>query len=168
MDAVSIVAAVASAVAAIAAWRSSATSQQAVRRSNLPYVWPAVHLDYTDGRPKVYVRLHNDGPGLAQDVVAARLEPLGEDGSNWQPVARTATFRAIRSGETLPPADAEALFLGVHLVGDDIFSVAVRWTDTAGERWELIAPQSQNELTTAASQLRRRFWQRRRLPREDW
>ena len=50
------------------------------------------------------VRLHNDGPGLAQDVVAARLEPTGE-GDTWAVFGRAPVTRAMHAAETLPPPE---------------------------------------------------------------
>jgi len=149
----------------MAAWRSSLIAQRAATRAHLPYVWPAIRYG-SDGPDKVvYVRLHNDGPGLAQDVVAARYEPAGP-GGDWIPLEQSSVIRGIRNSETFPPADAEELSLEAHLAGDDVFSVAVRWTDTASQRWELIVPQDPKQLTGKPRKLRHRFWQRWRPPAE--
>jgi hypothetical protein len=97
---------------------------------------------------------------VAQDVVAARQEPL-EDGSTWETSDRTPTIPALRGGETLPPTRCEELSIGTHTAGDDLFSVVVRWTDTAGQRFELVAPQDPHQLTRSPRKLRRRrlhFW----------
>jgi len=115
-----------------------------------------VEYDRNSPQTSVWVRLHNDGPGLAQDVVVARLEPVGRDVNEWQPLDRTPPVRALRSGENM----AAELSLGTHTAGDDVFSIAVRWTDTAGQRWELIAPQDPSERIHSESRLRRRPWQR--------
>lgn len=154
------------AVSAAAAWRSSFISREAGTRSSLAFVWPAVRIAYDGGQPVVWVRFHNDGPGLAQDVVAARLEPT-DNGDEWTVFDRTPVIRALRAAETLPPPDKQDMALGAHEVGDDIWSVAVRRTDTAGQRWELTAPQDQYALTAAPSRLRRRSWQRWR-DAADW
>jgi hypothetical protein len=114
----------------------------------------------------VWVRLHNDGPGLAQDVVAARYEPSGPN-AEWLVQDGTPVVRAMRGGETLPPVDQAELSLGVHAAGDDVWSAAVRWTDTAGQRWELNAPQDARGLARRPTRLRRRWWQRWREP-ADW
>ena len=154
------------AVSSAAAWRSSFIAREAATRSSLAFVWPVVQIGYERDRAVVRVRLHNDGPGLAQDVVAARLEPTGE-GDTWAVFGRTPVIRAMRAAETLPPPEQEEMSLGAHVAGDDIWSVVVRWTDTAGQRWELAAPQEQYALTTTPRRLRRRRWQRWRAA-VDW
>jgi hypothetical protein len=154
------------AISSAAAWRSSFIAREAATRNNLAFVWPAVHIAYDGPDPVVWVRLHNDGPGLAQDVVAARLEPSGHE-DDWAVFDRTPVVRALRAAESLPPEGADPMALGVHRARDDIWSVAVRWTDTAGQRWELTAPQDPNALTTAPRRLQRRRWQRWR-PDADW
>ena len=161
-----VISALAAAASAIAAWRSALVATRAVTRANLPYVWPAVRLQHEKGSIVVWVRLHNDGPGLAQDVVVARQEPL-EDGSAWETFDRTPTIPALRGGETLPPEAHEELSVGTHTAGDDVFSVVVRWTVTAGQRFELVAPQDPHQLTRSPRKLRRRwleFWR----PRAAW
>ena len=162
----STLAVVATSASAIAAWTTALLARQTVRRAHLPYVWPDVRLHYRDKSTEVSVRLHNDGPGLAQDVVAALLEP-SDDEHPWAIHDKTPTIRALRSGEANPRDDNEALTLGTHVAGDDIFSVTVRWTDTAGVRWELVAPQDPKGLTGHTSPLRRYWWQRWRAPL-DW
>lgn len=160
------ISAVAATASALAAWRTSVVAGRGVTRSNLPYVWPAVRIGRDGPTTVVWVRLHNDGPGLAQDVVAARMEPSGQ-GSTWAVFDRTPTIPALRSGETLPPKDRDELSLGAHTAGDDVFSVVVRWTDTAGQRWELLAPQERHALTRAPKKLRRGrldMWR----PAADW
>lgn len=154
------------AASSAAAWRSSFIAREAATRSNLAFVWPAVRIAYDGPDPVVWVRLHNDGPGLAQDVVAARLEPSGR-GDEWTVFDRTPVIRAMRAAETLPPAEREEMPLGVHRAGDDVWSVAVRWTDTGGQRWELVAPQDPHALTTSPRRLARRAWQKWR-PAADW
>ena len=149
-----VISASAAAASALAAWRSSFIAARSAIRANLPYVWPAVRPQYEEGRIVVWVRLHNDGPGLAQDVVVARQEPSW-DGRNWETFDRTLTIPTLRSGETLPPDGHEELSLGTHTAGDDIFSVVVRWTDTAGQRVELVAPQDPHQLTRPPRKLRR-------------
>lgn len=83
-------------------------------------MWPAVRVAYDGSDPVVRVRLHNDGPGLAQDIVAARLEPSGRR-DDWAVFDRTPVVRAMRAGESLPPTeDAEWMSLGVHRMQDDV------------------------------------------------
>jgi hypothetical protein len=67
----------------------------------------------------------------------------------------------MRGGETLPPEGNQELNVGTHTAGDDVFSIVVRWTDTAGQRFELLAPQDPNQLTRSPKKLRRGkidFW----------
>jgi hypothetical protein len=156
------------AASAAAAWRSSFIAREAATRNNLAFVWPVVRIKSDGPHTVVFVRLHNDGPGLAQDVVAARYEPSGEDGKEWAVQDRTPVVRALRTGESLPPAEGnDGMALGVHVWGDDVWAVAVRWTDTAGQRWELLAPQDPEALTSSPRRLRRAGWQRWR-PSGDW
>jgi hypothetical protein len=174
-DAPVIISTSVAALSALAAWRSSFVASASVARSNLPYVWPVVSSARDADAIVVRVRLHNDGPGLAQDVVAARLEPSGrdDDGGPWTVFARTPVIRGLRGGETLPPPgprDDSAsgwMTLGTHGAGDDVWSVAVRWTDTAGHRWELVVPQNSTDLTRRPAKLRRSWWDRWRDER-DW
>jgi hypothetical protein len=70
-----VASAVAGAGGAIAAWRSARASRDAVRRSNMPFVWPSYEVEYGEEEPTtglqlntVRVVLHNDGPGIALDV----------------------------------------------------------------------------------------------------
>jgi hypothetical protein len=149
------------AISAAAAWRSSFIAREAATRSNLPFVWPAVRVAYDEPDPVVWVRFHNDGPGLAQDVVAARMEPSGR-ADEWAVFDRTPVIRALRGGEILPPPAATEMALGIHQARDDVW-----WTDTAGQRWELRAPQDSHALTTTPQRLRRRRWQKWRSP-ADW
>jgi hypothetical protein len=162
----STLAVVAASASALAAWTSASLARQTARRAHFPYVWPDVRINYRDEILEVSARLHNDGPGLAQDVVAARLEPP-DDEHPWAVFDRTPTIRAMRGGEANPRDEKAALGLGAHTHGDDIFSVVVRWTDTAGQRWELVAPQDPKALTRPPRALRRRRWQRWRDP-ADW
>lgn len=154
------------AASSAAAWRSSFIAREAATRNNLAFVWPAVRIAFDGPDPVVWVRLHNDGPGLAQDVVAARFEPSGQ-GDQWTLFDRTPVIRAMRGGEAVPPPEHDEMALGVHRAGDDVWSVVVRWTDTAGQRWELTAPQDPQALTTTPTRLRRRKWQKWRSE-GDW
>jgi hypothetical protein len=81
------------AVSAAAAWRSSFIAREAAIRSSLAFVWPVVRVSYERDRAIVRVRLHNDGPGLAQDVVAARIEPSGEGTRGQSSIARLSYVR---------------------------------------------------------------------------
>jgi hypothetical protein len=80
---------------------------------------------------------------------------------------RTPVIRAMLAAEIIPPDGNQEMSLSTHEVGDDIWSGAVRWTDTAGQRWELTAPQDAHAPMTAPRRLRQRTWQKwRNVP--EW
>jgi hypothetical protein len=102
--------------------------------------------------------------------VAARFEPNNE--GKWVAYDRIETIRAMRGHETVPPPDSvgspRGFPLGVHVAGDDVWSVLIRWTDTAGQRWEFTAPQDREGLAQAPRRLRRHSYQRWLPKADDW
>lgn len=166
-DGAAVASAALAAASATASWRSALVAREAASRSNAAFVWPSVRIGRDGDVTRAWVRFFNDGPGLARDVVAARLELGGPQYKKWAVHDRTPAIRGLRSHETLPPADQDDMALGVHAAGDDVWAVAVRWTDTAGERWEYQWQPDSTALASAPSRLRRRWWQRWR-PASDW
>lgn len=148
------------ALSATASWRSALVAREAVSRSNAAFVWPAVRIGRDGDRTLAWVRLFNDGPALARDVVAARLEPGGENFKTWSVHDQTPVIRGLKPHETLPPSDHDDMALGVHSAGDDVWAVAVRWTDTAGQRWEYVWEPDARKLARPPRRLRRHRWQR--------
>jgi hypothetical protein len=169
------VAAVASSLSAFAAAVSARSSRQAVTRSNAPFVWPALRIGSRDsGVFSFYVRLHNDGPGVAFNVRFTVRTREDEHGYVIPPI------RAMRSGEVVPPhpepqeqpiRDAEDGSREYAVAGprslDAPSWVVVRFSDALGRRWEVAAPADPHDALLGPRRLRaRRFqvWRRH----ENW
>jgi hypothetical protein len=184
----SIVSVMSGLVAAAAAAYAATRSRAAVERANLAFVWAEPTFERLDGKPaarRLRVRLHSDGPGIALDVRwsidgppevtrAARRRAR-------ETVAATATrpVRALRPGEAHPaltieaPYDDDAVCPSSHRIihddpGEEPWWIVVRWSDSAGRRWESGVAMG-DELARPARKLRRwsgtwRPWWARLLP----
>jgi hypothetical protein len=187
------VGAVATAAGAGAAWLAASASRQAVARTHRPFVWPEWGAEWSreDGRYEWRVRLHNDGPGVALDVRwSVWVEHPPEDGDGRhsaeaeEQVRRLASepIRGMRPGQTVPP---DGWLTGTSEVGA-IEWVVVRFTDSAGVRWEYNEPWDVGTLANPLRRLRKvrpyrslswRLWRLRHRPwreslpireRPDW
>lgn len=175
----------ASIAAAVAAW----TSRAAVERANLAFVW--AELSFAPGPTSVgdpsvdpallRVQLHSDGPGIALDVRWSLGEPAADPGrrahrKTEEETARWATdaVRALRPGESWPSvacatknrAATSAAYADSsrHVDRDQPFWVLVRWTDSAGRRWEFGESSMGRKLANTPRVVRRR----RGPPRNPW
>jgi hypothetical protein len=153
-----VVTAVSGLAATVAAAFAARMSRAAVERDHLAFVWAEVTDERPDpvvSRRRIRVRLHSDGPGVALDVRWSLGGPWHGRKAYWraqEEVAGRATpaIRALRPGSSHPDsraiADAkdeaaiEALYGSTEQYiqddGDDPWWVLVRWSDSAGRRWE--------------------------------
>jgi hypothetical protein len=156
-------------------------SRAAVERDNLAFVWAEVTDDRPDSvvpRRRIRVQLHSDGPGIALDVRWS-LDGPSEDGRRahrraQEAVAARATpaIRALRPGASYPALaigdtkDAAAI---EDLYGSseqyiqddgDAWWILVRWTDSAGQRWEFSESSAGRVLARPPRKVRRhaRSW----------
>jgi hypothetical protein len=170
------VAAVATAAGAGAAWLAATASRQAVVRANRPFVWPEAHESESNGKRTVRVRLHNDGPGVALDVRWSLVFPAKDrlaDRDQFLELVKqlaSSTTRGLPPGESEPPSGnlslPEVQVPDEHL--EDPCWVAVRYTDSAGERWQYIEPSDPNALAPPLILLGRGWAPRTRIPRGAW
>lgn len=184
------VAAIATAAGAGAAWRSALASSEAVARTHRPFVWPdwkfeqgpeATGQDWS-------VRLHNDGPGVALDVrwSVYGLEPPEEVGGppdhDPEELLRRGASEPIRG---MRPGTSTGWMSGTSESGV-LEWVVVRFTDSAGIRWEYHEPEEPGTLAEPLQRLQKvrrhrslrwRLWRLKNrplresfLPRErpDW
>ena len=169
MDEAAVIAIAIAAVSAVAAAISALATRQAVERAHRPFVWPAIS-HATDGDTRILrIRLHNDGAGTAYEVrwsfgTLIETQP-GEFDENREAAAVQAslTIRAIRPGESVPPEGSGWLDQAITLPPDDIGWILVRWTDAAGDRWE-VSDQGPAASRVRPRRLRRRWWQLWRSP----
>jgi hypothetical protein len=135
-------------------------------------------------RYRVLVRLHNDGPGVALDAQWSverayrprrlrvwelrSLQPLRTRRqlramhANLTKMMREGGTRALRESEVRPLGDGWDKSMPDRYLRDDQWSIIVRYSDTAGRRWEFREPAfSRLEI---ASRPRRVY---RRLRRDD-
>lgn len=158
-----VVSAVAAAGGAIAAWASARASRVAISRNNMPFVWPEYQVIYDetedDGIETAAVRvvtLHNDGPGIAVDVRWSTWSPTeAPERSRWLPRrwrrdaqadtqsrdSASKSIRAMQPGDTKKDDTS-----GITLLEGDPFWVVVRYSDSAGERWEYTEPGAPRDL----------------------
>jgi hypothetical protein len=158
-DVAQIVSAVATSAAAIFAAGSARVSRTAVERGNLAFVWPefSTHAqDVNHASRWLKVRLHSDGPGIALDVrwsVFFVPEP-----------GRVAWRRELRSRRPPPPesSPAQALPADEQTIGDELedepWWIVVRWSDSAGRRWEFNEATAGRELARKPRKIRRPTW----------
>lgn len=182
------VAAIATAAGAGAAWRSALASSEAVARTHRPFVWPDWRYEHVaEGKgPEWSVRLHNDGPGVALDVrwSVYVLQPPEEFGGRadfdpTQEMRRNASepIRGMRPGTNT------GWMSGTSESGFEEW-VVVRFTDSAGSRWEYHEPWDVDDLAEPVRRLQKvrrrrglrvRLWRLRHRPlresirqRPDW
>jgi hypothetical protein len=185
------VAAGASAAGAVAAWLAATTSREAVARSHRPFVWPEWTVEPAEEseekRQAWLVRLHNDGPGVALDVRWS-VEGAAQYPEQYETTAAdlaSEPIRGMRPGMSVPPIEDPpghllARWRRVLPFVGDIEWVVVRFTDSAGVRWEYAEPWEPGTLADPARRLRRvriyksRTWQwwlwrlRPRRPLRAW
>lgn len=162
-------------VVGVAACLSALTSLVAVafaHRANLraiqPSIW-TVARSHGDGDVRIIqVRIHNGGPGLARDVVAARSEPTGnpEKPNEWMEHDHTPVIRILQSGESIPIDDGHWLSVGANRSGNDVVGVMVRYSDTRGVRYEMSTPLDPHERTHRPKAVKP--WWRRKRDETDW
>ena len=160
-------------IVAIAACLSALTSVVAAAvaykfslRASRPSIW-SVARPHREGDSRVIeVRIHNGGPGLARDVVAARSEPTGnpDKPNEWMEHDHTAVIRILQAGESMPPDDGDWLSVGAS--AEDVLAVMIRYSDTRGVRYEMSTPLDPRERTHPPKPLKP-WWQRRR-DEADW
>lgn len=166
MNAVLAITAILSAFASITAAVIAYVSNQ---RAIQPSVWSAARAHDEDGVRVIQVRIHNGGPGLAREVVAARSEPTGnpQDWNEWKDHDHTGVIRTLRSGESMPPRDGDWLSVGSDASREGVLAVIVRYTDLRGVRHEISTPLDPHQLSRPARKLRRYRWQAWR-EKADW
>ena len=162
-------------VVGIAACLSALTSLVAVAfayRANLRAIEPSiltVARSHDEGDVRIIqVRIHNGGPGLARDVVAARSEPTDnpEKPNEWMEHDHTAVIRILQSGESIPAKDGDWLSVGPNISGDDVLGVVVRYSDTRGVRHQMSTPLDLHERTRRPRPVKP--WWRRKRDKTDW
>jgi hypothetical protein len=166
---VTVVLAAAALLSAIASVVAAAVAYISNQRAIQPSIWFAARgHDEGDARV-IQVRVHNGGPGLARDVVAARSEPTAnpEKPNEWLEHDHTGAIRTLQGGESMPPTDGEWLSVGADPTHDGVLAVVVRYTDLRGVRHEVSTPLDPRELSKRPKKLRRHRWQRWRK-RADW
>lgn len=168
-DVAQVLSAGAATTAAIFAAVSAATSRAAVERANLAFVWPkfwAYHPDEWDqgGHGVGSVVLNSDGAGVALDVRWSLLFEPAPGRSAWrQAEAETAStaspvVRALRPGERAPSKGPgfEREVDPKRLEGR--WWVVVRWSDSAGRRWEFKEGDGEQALAGRPKRVRRPCW----------
>jgi hypothetical protein len=177
--------AVATAAGAGAAWLAATASREAVARTHRPFVWPEWVYEPSDDSSEPWewrVRLHNDGPGVALDVrwsvrvmfAPPHLSVYPEEevrAKAEEETRRRASdpIRGLRPGESWPHS---GWLTGTSPPGD-IEWIAVRFTDSAGVRWEYNEPLSEGlaDPPRRLRKVRRRRslqWRLRRLRDREW
>ncbi len=165
-----IVAAAATVLAVgLAAW-SARLSLAAVERANMAFVWPAFIVGHEDtwdnsGAYGVRVRLHADGPGVALDVRWSLYfadEPGREKEAEAEAKARAApAIRAMRPGESWPEKDggwSEMIPVPPPPYDDLPYWIVVRWSDSAGRRWEFSEPGAGRQLAQRPRRVKNPSW----------
>ena len=158
---VTVVLAVAALLSAIASVVAAAIAYSSNQRAIQPSIWFAAR-GHDEGNARVIqVRVHNGGPGLARDVVAARSEPTGnpKKANEWLEHDHTGAIRTLQGGESMPPADGDWLSVGTDPSRDGVLAVVVRYTDLRGVRHEVSTPLDPRELSKRPTKLRRYRWQ---------
>ena len=169
-----------SVTASIAAAAAAFMSRSAVERANLAFVWAEPSFDRPDpdsGMSRLRIQLHSDGPGIALDV---RWSLGGPEDPGWRAHRRaqretasraTPAIRALRPGDRHPSLavrDAEnedaveIAYGGTERTVDreEPWWILVRWSDSAGRRWEFSEGSLGRELASAPCIVRRRRWLR--------
>jgi hypothetical protein len=115
-------------------------------------------------------RLRNDGPGMAQDVRWSIYRPHEADpwwlrgavrrfkqsdprGQAETAASASKAIRAMQGGAT---EDAEPMT--IHLLADEPWFIVVRYTDTAGKRWEFSESGDARSLAGAPYEVRDTDW----------
>jgi hypothetical protein len=166
--------AVATFAAAVSARSSAQASKDAVRRSNMPFVWPAYEVEYGEEEPMTGMQantvrtvLHNDGPGVAIDVRWSMWSPTEGPGRwhpyewQWVPSRVRRLFRrwlrdtradaeskagASTSIRAMQPGEEVTSTHTVQFLEGEPAWVVVRYSDSAGERWEYVDPAAPRDL----------------------
>lgn len=137
-------------------------------RATQPSIWSVARSHREGGLQIIQVRIHNGGPGLARDVVAARSEPTGnpKKPGEWMEHDHTPVIRILQSGESMPPEDGDWLSVGANVSGDDVLAVMVRYSDTRHVRYEMSTPLDPHERTHPPKPVKP--WWRKRRDETDW
>lgn len=168
------IAAVATSAAAIAAAASARASRAAVERANLAFVWPVYSVEGPDqnlSTHRLRVRLHSAGPGIAFDVRWSVLFPdVGRRA--WRQAEKDAArgasdaVRSLRPGESAPKGTPPYEVVVNEHPFDQAWFLVVRWSDSAGRRWEFIE-NDRRDVAHKPVKLRRQR-SGRWLMRGDW
>jgi len=170
------VATIAAAAGAGAAWRSAGASRQAVARANRPFVWPSFFESTTESELAVSVQVHNDGPGVALDVRWSLAffdeHDSSEDERRSEELTGRLASEPSRGLRARDSSDRRQVSIPEERQGHFWF-VVVRYTDSAGVRWEYAEPWDVGTLADPVRRLRkvrgyrgsRRWWLRRLKPR---
>jgi len=156
--------AIAAICAAGASIISALVAYSALHLGHRPSIWAIASQRAEDGDRFIGVQIHNAGPGVALDVVAARTEPTGRligrlrRSSEWAEHDRSPVIRTLAPGEKMPPSDREWLSVGPNRSGDDVLGVLVRYSDLAGKRWEVPVQLDSRERSLKARRVRRALW----------
>jgi hypothetical protein len=130
-----------------------------VARAHKPFVFPEWDVGPPDEEYKRVwgVRLNNEGPGIALDVrwsIAVPEGPSREDRTREEHQSRALASEAIRA--LRPGQGTDWLAKSIHeSVTGDIWYLLVRYTDSAGTRWEYFEPGNPQELARPVRRLRR-------------
>jgi hypothetical protein len=173
------VAACAGAASATAAWLSAGASREAVARAHRPFVLPRLFsevpewLEPEDSQLQLWqVHLGNEGPGVALDVRYSvvflhewtRAERKRARGETRRRASKP--IRAIHPRQVVDRDHGELLTLVLERTIDTPWWVVVRFTDSAGVRWEYAEPKEVGALAPPPKRLHRRRprWLRAWLP----
>lgn len=167
-DVAQVVSAAAATSAAVFAAVSALMSRAAVERGNLAFVWPEYWIDGPDQNltnHRLRVRLHSDGAGIALDArwSVFYMPDEGRKASRRaeQEAAEAATslVRVLRPGECSPSSAAPADERPIHPdLFDEPYAVVVRWSDSAGRRWEFNEGSLERQLARKPTRVRRARW----------
>lgn len=159
-----IAAPVAAVASAIAAYLSRAT----VERANRPFVAAGLypHDPVEPGSTashRARIELYSTGPGLALDVRCS-LSVASDHLTRGRGQARKQQRCATSVIPALPAGDRSTVFLQTpDPDGDEPWCILLRWSDSAGRRWERTHEHSGHQLATTRRRIRGA-----RLARRPW
>lgn len=149
--------------------RNLGSAESGRDRAREPRVrWPSFHVEAQDENlagEHLRLRLHSDGPGLALDVRWSiyRFPEPGRTGArraDEELAARASTaVRGLRPGESYPASTDVPMKEPMHpLFDDEPWSLVVRWSDSAGRRWQFSEWSGGRELASRPLRVRQSLW----------